>query len=174
PVYDVVLTRVDFFDMGLALARGGIDAFLSGEPFPSLAEDQGYGTILAYPYYDDSIGTINAGMIVTRSTITNRPGEVYQLVRAHVLATRYLTAHTHEWLTDASRFGIPLHVLEKAQGNMELSWDIDEAFVEKTQSLGERMMEMGLIDRHPDYAALFDLSFVQRVHTELLKKGARE
>ena len=31
PLKDVKLTRVDFFDMGLALASGGIDAFLSGE-----------------------------------------------------------------------------------------------------------------------------------------------
>ena len=37
PATDVHLTRVDFFDMGMALARGSIDAFLSGEPFPSLA-----------------------------------------------------------------------------------------------------------------------------------------
>lgn len=34
PDADVKLTRVDFFDMGLALARGNIDAFLSGSPFP--------------------------------------------------------------------------------------------------------------------------------------------
>ena len=66
PRRDVALVRVDFFDMGLALARGDIDAFLSGEPFPSLAVHQGYGRILAHPYFDDSIGPVNAAMIVAR------------------------------------------------------------------------------------------------------------
>ena len=37
PRRDVVLLRVDFFDMGTALARGDIDAYLSGEPLPTLA-----------------------------------------------------------------------------------------------------------------------------------------
>ena len=36
PAKGVKLMRVDFFDMGTALASGVIDAFLSGEPFPSL------------------------------------------------------------------------------------------------------------------------------------------
>ncbi|MBS3780354.1 MAG: NrtA/SsuA/CpmA family ABC transporter substrate-binding protein, partial [Desulfovermiculus sp.] len=39
PRTDVQLLRVDFFDMGLALSQGDIHAFLSGEPFPTLAEE---------------------------------------------------------------------------------------------------------------------------------------
>jgi NitT/TauT family transport system substrate-binding protein len=73
PQTDVTLVRVDFFDMGTALAGGSIDAFLSGEPFPTLAVKQGYGRILAYPYYGDSVGTINAGMLVTRAALKNAP-----------------------------------------------------------------------------------------------------
>ena len=73
PNRDVRLTRVDFFDMGMALARGGIDAFLSGEPFPTLTQDQGYGKILAYPYFGATIGTINAGMLVERKPSKTPP-----------------------------------------------------------------------------------------------------
>ena len=73
PDKDVLLTRVDFFDMGMALARGSIDAFLSGEPFPTIAVEQGYGRILSYPYYGEAIGSINAGMIVERETIEKNP-----------------------------------------------------------------------------------------------------
>ena len=82
PNRDVKLVRVDFFDMGLALARGSIDAFLSGEPFPTLAVLEGYGRILAYPYYGGGIGTINAGMLVKRDTIAKSPDKVAALVRA--------------------------------------------------------------------------------------------
>jgi NitT/TauT family transport system substrate-binding protein len=162
PDKDVQLTRVDFFDMGMALARGGIDAFLSGEPFPTLAVDQGYGHILSYPYYGESVGTLNAGMIVTRKTIRKNPGLVRLLVRLHARATEYLEAHPGEWLKRASAFGTPLRILEKAAPNMELAWKMDRKFVARARALGERMQALGLIKKQPDYHDLFDLSFVAK------------
>lgn len=160
PSQDVALVRVDFFDMGLALARGDIDAFLSGEPFPSLAVHQGFGRILAYPYYDDVIGPVNAGMIVARDVLEKRPEMVRSMVRTHIRATRHLLDHPEEWLNAAAEFGTPLEVLRIAAGNMELAWDMDERFVEQVSGLGGRMLELGLIDREPDYSALIDLRFV--------------
>jgi NitT/TauT family transport system substrate-binding protein len=50
PEKDVTLMRIDFFDMGQALSQGTIDAFCSGEPYPSLAIMNGYGRVLTYPY----------------------------------------------------------------------------------------------------------------------------
>jgi len=163
PDKDVRLTRVDFFDMGMALARGGIDAFLSGEPFPTLAVHQGYGKILSYPYFGESIGTINAGMLVKRKTIEKNPGLVYQLVMAHARATQYLNSHRAEWLKKASTFGTPPDILQEAAPNMELAWEMDESFVRKTRALGERMQALGVIEKQPDYEKLFDLSFVRKV-----------
>jgi len=167
PERDVHLTRVDFFDMGLALARGSIDAFLSGEPFPTLAVVKGFGEILSYPYYGESIGTINAGMLVKRKTIEKRPDLVYELVFAHARATDYLKAHPDEWLKRASEFGTPLEILKKASGNMELAWEMDESFVRKARALGDRMEALGVINRQPDYDKLFDLSFVRKVKENL-------
>ena len=46
PDTDVTLTRIDFFDMGQALAGGQIDAFLSGEPYPSAGRA---GRLRPYP-----------------------------------------------------------------------------------------------------------------------------
>jgi NitT/TauT family transport system substrate-binding protein len=166
PEKDVVLTRVDFFDMGTALAAGNIDAFLSGEPLPSVAVDKGYGRILAYPYFDDSIGTINAGMLVTRKTIEESPDLVRTLVAAHAKATRYLNAHPDEWLKRASEFGTAVPILERARPNMELAWELDETFVQRARQLGERMQALGVIERQPDYEKLFELSFVRRVKEE--------
>lgn len=167
PEKDVRLTRVDFFDMGLALARGGIDAFLSGEPFPTLAVEEGYGRILAYPYYDDSVGTINAGMLVTRKSIERHPEKVLALVKAHAQATRFLQQHPDQWLDRAAGFGTRRSVLVKASHNMELAWEMDAAFVERAKALGARMQALKVIDRQPDYGQLFDLKFVQQVKTEL-------
>ena len=163
PEKDVRLIRVDFFDMGMALARGGIDAFLSGEPFPTLAVDQGYGEILSYPYFNESIGTINAGMLVRRETIEKNPELVLELVTAHARATEYLQAHPDVWLKRASLFGADLRILEKAAPNMELAWKMDSDFVRRVRALGERMQALGVIKKQPNYDTLFDLSFVKKV-----------
>jgi len=163
PEKDVRLIRVDFFDMGLALARGGIDAFLSGEPFPTLAVHEGYGRILDYPYYDDTVGTINAGMLVTRQTLEAHPERVLQLVKAHARATEFLNRHPDQWLARAAAFGTDPAVLKRATVNMELAWEMDEAFVARAKALGARMQALHMIERQPDYDRLFDLQFVKRV-----------
>jgi NitT/TauT family transport system substrate-binding protein len=163
PDKDVHLTRVDFFDMGTALARGGIDAFLSGEPFPTLAVHEDYGKILSYPYYGESIGTINAGMLVKLKTIEDNPELVFRLVLAHARATEYLLSHKDEWLKKASTFGTPLNILKEASPNMELAWEMDDDFVKKTQTLGRRMQALKVIKKQPNYERLFDLSFVRKI-----------
>ncbi len=158
------LMRVDFFDMGTALARGSIDAFLSGEPFPTIAVVKGYGRILSYPYYDESVGSINAGMIVRRQTIEKDRETVMELVRAHAKSTEFLNNNKGKWLQKASEFGTSLEILEKAEPNMELVWNIDNDFVTKAKALGKRMEALGLIDKQPDYNKLFDLSFVSSLN----------
>ena len=174
PDRDVQLTRVDFFDMGLALGKGDIDAFLSGEPFPTLAVEQGYGKILTYPYYGQSIGTINAGMLVKRETIEKNPALVQALVNAHVKATEYLRAHPGIWLKRASSFGADPGILQKAAPNMEIAWRMDENFVHKARTLGERMQALGVIKRQPDYGKLFDLRFVEKAGTHKRHEEAKK
>ena len=167
PEKGVKLIRVDFFDMGTALAGGNIDAFLSGEPFPTLAVKQGYGKILSYPYYGDSVGTINAGMIVSRKSIKKNPEKIAALVLAHARATDFLSDHPNDWLSRASEFGTPIDVLETAAANMELAWDMDDTYIEQAKVLGRRMQALGIINRQPDYDRLFDLSFVRQAKATL-------
>lgn len=163
PLRDVQLVRVDFFDMGTALAKGSIDAFLSGEPLPTMAVAQGYGRILAYPYFGESVGTINGGMLVTRELMQKNAAAVQQLVTAHARATEALNRDQGRWLARAESFGTPRPILEQAAANMELAWSMDENFVNHAKALGERMQTLGVIDRQPDYDQLFDLRFVQQV-----------
>jgi NitT/TauT family transport system substrate-binding protein len=167
PDKDVTLVRVDFFDMGTALAQGAIDAFLSGEPFPSTAVEQGYGRILSSPYFDESVGTINAAMLVTREMIEKNPDRVQHLVNAHARTTEALKRDQARWLREAQSFGTPLKVLERAAPNIELAWTMDAAFVQQAKALGERMQTLGVIDRQPDYDRLFDLRFVAKAEQEL-------
>jgi NitT/TauT family transport system substrate-binding protein len=50
---------------------------------------------------------------------------------------------------------------------MELAWDMDSAFVARAKALGARMQALNVIQRQPDYNALFDLQFVQKVRVAL-------
>lgn len=160
PDKDVTLKRIDFFDMGTALAGGEIDAFCSGEPYPTIAQLQGYGKILSYPYFDDSVGTINAAMIVTKQMAKEQPEKVQALVDAHVAATHGLNGDREMWLGKAAEFGSDPAVLDAAANNIELFYDIDEEFIAHTTKLAEEMLALGLIDEVPDIDAMFDLSFL--------------
>lgn len=161
PDRDVTLVRIDFFDMGTALSRGDIDAYLSGEPLPTLAKRQGYGEILAYPYYGEGIGAINSGMIARRDFVEKHPGRVMEMVRAHRKATEQCMNDRAFWLETSSRmFGVEPDVLREAADNIELAWDMDDAFVRRLRALGKRMLELGLIRKEPDYRALVDRRFV--------------
>ena len=154
---DVQLLRVDFFDMNTALARGDVDAYLSGEPLPAQAVRRGVGRILAYPYFDDSIGTVNSGLIV------------------HKRATERLRADTRRWLDAAARLtGLERELLTQAASNMELTWDMDASFLRRLAALGARMKALGLIAREPDYAALVDTRFVDALRTPSAGTSAPE
>ncbi len=167
PDKDTRLVRIDFFDMGTALSRGDIDAYLSGEPLPTLAKRQGYGEILAYPYYGESIGAINSGMLMRRDFIEQHPEQALKMVRAHRLATERCMADKAFWLDNASRmFGLESDVLHEAADNIELVWDMDDAFVRQLSALGKRMHELGIIKKEPDYAKLVDRRFVDVLRAE--------
>lgn len=167
PEKDVTLQRIDFFDMGQALSRGTVDAFCSGEPYPSLAIADGYGRVLSYPYYGEGVGTINAGMLTTKYQVENNRQEIQKLVTAHARSTEYLKANQKEWLTMSSEFGTDPKVLEIAADNMELAWDMDEEYIMQAANLTERMKDLGMIEEIPHMDALFDLSFVEQARKDL-------
>jgi len=167
PEKEVTLQRIDFFDMGQALSQGTVDAFCSGEPYPSLAIADGYGRVLSYPYYGEGVGTINAGMLTTRDEIENNREGIQRLVTAHARSTEYLKANQEEWINISSDFGTDSEVLEIAASNMELAWDMDENYVLQAENLAERMKDLEMIEEVPDMDTLFDLSFVEQARKDL-------
>ena len=162
PAKDVTLKKIDFFDMGQALASKSIDAFLSGEPFPSIAEIDGYGRVLEYPYFDDSVGYINAAMLTTEDEIKNEPEKIQRLVDMHIQASKYYMEHKDEWIDRAAEFGTEKKYLEKAKDNMALAWDLTDDTKTKVKKLAEKMKELGIIDNVPDIDALIDTSFLEK------------
>ncbi|AOY78465.1 aliphatic sulfonates ABC transporter substrate-binding protein [Clostridium formicaceticum] len=167
PQKDVELIRIDFFDMGQALAQGTVDAFYSGEPYPSIAVAEGYGRVLAYPNHNEGIGVINSGMMTTKDKIKNQPEMVQKFVTAHVKATEYLNTNKSVWLDQAVTFGTDRKVLDVAANNIELFWHIDENYIDRVKDLAQRMKEQGLISEMPDIDGMFDLSFIKQAEKEL-------
>ena len=153
--------------MGQALAQGQIDAFYSGEPYPSMAVQQGTGRILLYPEDGDGFGIINSGMMTTRAKIEKDPELIQSLVNAHVKATEFLNRDKGAWLDKAEEFGTERPVLEVAETNIQLFWKIDDAYIESVKHLAERMKEQGLIREIPDVEALFDLRFQAEAEKEM-------
>ncbi len=109
------------------------------------------------------MGTINAGMLVTREMIEKHPEKVQKIVDTHARTTQYLNDNRQIWLQRAETFGTPRQVLDRAADNMELAWTMDDDFIRRARALGERMQALGVIDRQPDYEKLFDLRFVSNV-----------
>jgi NitT/TauT family transport system substrate-binding protein len=169
PQKDVELKRIDFFDMGQALSQGEVDAFCSGEPYPSIAIAKGYGKILEYPYYDESIGKINAFMVTTIDQINKNRELIQYLVNAQAKATEYLKADSNAWLNRAAEFGTDRKVLDTAASNMELFWDINQDYIQRTEKLANRMLELGLINKVPNLNQLFNMSFVEQTRKEINK-----
>lgn len=167
PQKDVELIRIDFFDMGQALAQGLVDAFYSGEPYPSIAVTEGYGKILTCPSDGGSIGVINAAMIATKDNIKKHPEMIQKLVTAHVKTTEYLNANRRMWLDKAAEFGTDIKILDVAVENIELFWNIDKNYIENAKNLAQRMKEQGLITEIPDIDAMFDLSFIETAKEDI-------
>jgi len=161
PETDVVLIRIDFFDMGQALAQGTVDAFYSGEPYPSMAVAGGYGRILLYPDDNEGFGIINSAMMTTKEQVKENPQLIQKLVTAHVKATEALNADREKWMEKSIEFGTERQVMEVALDNIQLFWDIDEAYINSVKNLAQRMLEQGLITEIPDVEAMFDLHFIE-------------
>lgn len=159
PIRDVELIRIDFFDMGQALAQKTVDAFYSGEPYPSIALVEGYGRILSYP---QSFGNLNSVMITTKDKIKEEPIKIQTLVSAHIDATEALTMDQDLWFKKAKEFGTAGDVMEISADNIELIWDIDTSYLDQARELAFAMKKQGLIQELPDMAKLFDLQFIKQ------------
>ncbi len=160
PNKDVTLMRIDFFDMGQALADGTIDAFCSGEPYPSQAVLNGSGKILEYPYFKEGIGAINAVMITTEDKLQKNPDMIKAAVDAHIKATDMLMNDTDAWIEKSVDFGNDKATLDYAVNNMELFYKIDDEFIEHTKNLADKMYELGLIEKVPDIEQMFNISLI--------------
>jgi len=162
-IKDVSPVRVSFSDMAPALARGDIDAYVGAEPGPGISLANGAGKIVEYPY-STPIGSLNMVLSTRRELVEKDPELIRTLLRIHRKSSEFAMANRDAFVAMASqKLGQQKPSIEKAAPNVELTWDIDEAFLKRARYYGAQMLAKKQIRQLPDYKTFIDPSFVKAI-----------
>ena len=151
-IKDVKSVRVSFSEMAGALERGDIDAFVGAEPGPSLSVIRNVGKVLEFPYSTPT-GKVNMVMTTHAGTVKADPEMAKVFLEIHRKASEYAMSHRSELVDMAhSKLGFPKDVANLAADNVELTWKIDEDWIERSKYYGSLMLERKQIRKLPDYS----------------------
>jgi NitT/TauT family transport system substrate-binding protein len=157
---DIQAIRLSFSDMPAALARGDIDAYVGAEPGPGISLANGTGRLVEYPY-STSIGSLNMILSASEKTIKENPERLKMIVEMHKKATEYAMAHPEEMVEVAmQKLGQQRKSIELAVPNVELTWKIDDAFIEHAKAYSGLMVEKKQVRQAPDMARAISEQFM--------------
>lgn len=152
-IKDVHSVRVSFSEMAGALERGDIDAFVGAEPGPSISVIKGVGRVLEYPYSTPT-GSVNMVMTAHADTVKDNPELVKVFLEAHRKASEYAMSNRKALVDMAgAKLGIPADVANLAADNVQLTWKIDDDFIQRSKYYGSLMLERKQIRKLPDYSS---------------------
>jgi NitT/TauT family transport system substrate-binding protein len=159
-VKDIQPIRLSFSDMPAALARGDIDAYVGAEPGPGISLANGTGRLVEYPY-STPIGSLNMILSASEKLIKEDPERLKMIVDMHKKATDYAMAHPEEMVEVAmQKLGQQRASIEKAVPNVELTWKIDNQFVERAKAYSGLMVEKKQVRQAPDMAHAITQQFM--------------
>lgn len=159
-VSDIQAIRLSFSDMPAALARGDVDAYVGAEPGPGISLANGTGKLVEYPY-STSIGSLNMILSSSEKLIQENPKRLQMIIEMHKKATDYAMAHPDEMIEVAmQKLGQQRASIEKAVPNVELSWKIDDQFVERATAYTKLMLEKKQIRQMPDLSKVITKQFM--------------
>ena len=165
-IKDIQPIRVSFSDMASALERGDLDAYVGAEPGPGISLAKGVGKIVEYPYSTPT-GSLNMVLTTSQDNIDNNSELLEMLLNVHMQATEYAMANRDEFVKVAmNKLGQKQDSIEKAAPNVELTWKIDDKFIEQANYYGTQMLDKKQIRQLPDYASFIDPSFVNAIKAE--------
>jgi NitT/TauT family transport system substrate-binding protein len=149
-IKDVQHVRLPFSDMAPALARGDIDAYVGAEPGPGISLANGVGKVVEYPY-STAIGTLNMVWGVKADTIEKNPALVKVMMEMHKKATDYAMGNRDAMVDMAmQKLGQQRKSIELAAPNVELTWKIDEQFIQRAKAYAQLMYEKKQIRELPN------------------------
>jgi NitT/TauT family transport system substrate-binding protein len=149
-IKDVQHVRLPFGDMAPALARGDIDAYVGAEPGPGISLANGVGKVVEYPY-STAIGTLNMVWGVKADTIEKNPALVKMMMEIHKKATEYAMGNREAMVEMAmQKLGQQRKSIELAAPNVELTWKIDDQFIQRAKAYAQLMYEKKQIRELPN------------------------
>ncbi|HBP30763.1 MAG TPA: ABC transporter substrate-binding protein [Advenella kashmirensis] len=150
-IKDVESVRVSFSEMASALERGDIEAYVGAEPGPSISVVKGVGKVLEFPYSTPT-GSVNMVMTTHADMIKDNPELVKIFLEMHRKASEYAMANRQALVQMAgAKLGIPADVANKAGDNVQLTWKIDNEWIQRSKYYGSLMLERKQIRKLPDY-----------------------
>jgi NitT/TauT family transport system substrate-binding protein len=149
--------------MPAALERSDIDAYVGAEPGPGISLASGVGKIVEYPYSTPT-GSLNMVFATSKTVIDTDPALIKVMLEIHRKASEHAMAHPAEMADiTVQKLGQKRDSIDKAIGNVELTWKIDDQFLKQAHYYGTQMLEMKQIRALPDYATFINPSFVQEL-----------
>ena len=143
-----------------ALARGDIDAYVGAEPGPGISLANGTGRLVEYPY-STPIGSLNMILSASEKMIKENPDRIKLIVEMHKKATDYAMAHPEEMVEVAmQKLGQQRKSIELAVPNVELTWKIDDTFIERAKAYSGLMVEKKQVRQAPDMAHAITKQFM--------------
>jgi len=150
-IKDVKPVRASFSEMPGALARGDIDAYIGAEPGPSISAIKGTGKVVEFPYSTPT-GSVNMVMTTHADTVRDNKELVKLFLEVHRKATEYAMSNRSALIEMAgAKLGLPADIANMAADNVELTWKIDEDWVERSKYYGSLMLERKQIRKLPNY-----------------------
>jgi NitT/TauT family transport system substrate-binding protein len=165
-IKDVTPIRLAFSEMPAALERGDIDAYVGAEPGPSISVAKGVGKVLEFPYGTPT-GTLNMVMTTHEDTVKAKPELIKVFLEIHRKATEYAMGNRGAFVDmTVAKLGQPKATVEMAAPNVELTWDVDQAWVTRARYYGSQMLEMKQIRQLPDYGKFINTGFVENLRKQ--------
>jgi ABC-type nitrate/sulfonate/bicarbonate transport system substrate-binding protein len=162
-IADITPVRISFSEMHLALARGDIDAYVGAEPAPGVSLATGIGKIVEYPYGTE-MGALNMIFGAHSDTLAERPEATGVILDIHRQATEYAMANPEALVEMAvSKLGQERAAIELSAPNVELTWYFGETELSQSKIYAQHMLALNQIQALPDFATLFNTSFVEEL-----------
>ncbi|REK74508.1 ABC transporter substrate-binding protein [Paenibacillus paeoniae] len=146
-----------------SLTSGQVDATIIHEPFASLAEFEGTGTILAKGW--DYLPTFHTGVLVSRNDfIEKHPDLVEKLLRAYFKSQDYAKSNLDEYKAYfLKNVKVDSAVVDKAFERENVLWENNpDVNLEALQDTQQVQVDLGFQDQIYDIKDLLDLSFIPK------------
>lgn len=162
---DFQVVNVKFHDHVSAMAGGSVDAFAGVEPYPSIAEVEGFGVVLVdYSKFD----IVPVVLAVNRPVLEQRAGELTPFLKAWLAAVKMFKNDPKRvtrivWNTyTAQGYKVSEEVIRRALGRMNVTPTYVPELKTYLAEMAQTLKAKGQIKAVPDWDKVLNAEMLQR------------